>query len=206
MTIAIDKSAQYEKSKTAPETFYRISVEHYHQMIAAGIFDEDDAVELLEGQIVNKMPKSRAHSIVTNLIIQALQQLIAASHHIESQEPITLETSEPEPDVVVLRGQILDYQEHPQAQDVSLLVEVSDSSLQRDQTWKKQVYAEAEIPVYWIVNLPDRQIEVYSDPTGPSHNPNYRQLLSYGESDEIPVVIHGQEIGILTVESLLAAL
>jgi hypothetical protein len=202
MTV-VDRLVQIEKSPTLPETFYRMSVERYHQMIAAGIFNEDDAVELLEGRIVNKMPKSRAHSIVTNLIIQALQQLIATTHHIESQEPITLETSEPEPDVVVLRGQILDYREHPQAQDVSLLVEVSDSSLQRDQSWKKQVYAEAEVPIYWIVNLPDQQIEIYSDPTGPSNNPNYRQLQSYSIKEEIPVVIDGQEIGLLSVQSLL---
>jgi hypothetical protein len=149
------------------------------------------------------MPKSRSHSIVTNLIIQALQQLIANTHHIEAQEPITLGTSEPEPDVMVLQGQILDYPDHPQGEAISLLVEVSDSSLERDQTWKKRVYAEAEIPVYWIVNLPDQQIEVYSDPSGPTPNPNYRQLLSYSGEDQVPVVIDGLEIGSLPVNSLL---
>jgi Uma2 family endonuclease len=115
-----------------------------------------------------------------------------------------LPTSEPEPDVVVLLGQILDYQDHPQAQDVSLLVEVANSSLQRDQNWKKQIYAEAEIPVYWIVNLLDSQVEVYSEPSGPSLNPNYRQLHTYAEGETIAVMVDGQELGLLAVQSLLA--
>lgn len=203
MTVTIDRSAEFYEQISATETYYRLSVERYHQMISAGIFGEDDAVELIEGRIVNKMPKSRAHSIVTNLIFQALIKLISGTHHVESQEPITMETSEPEPDVVVLQGQILDYKEHPQPKDVSLLVEVSDSSLERDQTWKKQIYAAAGIPIYWIVNLPDRQIEVYSDPTGPSQHPNYRQLRSYTTGELVPIVIDGREIGILAVESLL---
>jgi Uma2 family endonuclease len=201
--ISVQTSTRPVTFETLPEAYYRVSVKSYQQMITAGIFGEEDAVELLEGRIVNKMPKDRQHVIVTNLIVHAFNQLLGQTHHVEAQEPITLSTSEPEPDILVLRGQILDYPKHPQGQDVALVVEVANTSLQRDQTWKKQIYAEAGIPVYWIVNLLDRQIEVYSHPTGASFHPNYRQLRTYTEGESVPVVLDGQEVGVLAIQSLL---
>lgn len=203
MVIAVQTSTPFIDLDMLPETFYRVSVKSYQKMITAGILSEEDAVELLEGRIVNKMPKDRQHVIVTNLIVQAFNRLLGQTHHVEAQEPITLPTSEPEPDIVVLRGQILDYPNHPQAQDVSLVIEVANTSLHRDQTWKKQIYAEAGIPVYWIVNLLDRQIEVYSHPTGSSFTPNYRQLRTYTEDEIVPVAIDDQEIGALPVQAVM---
>lgn len=184
-------------------TFFRVSVERYHRMITAGIFTEDDAVELLDGWIVNKMARNRRHIIVTTLVSHAFAELIDDQHHIETESVLTLATSEPEPDVMIVRGSLLDYDEHPTGHDVPLLVEVADSSLQRDQTHKKQIYAAAEIPVYWVVNLPERQIEVYSQPSGVTANPNYYQLQSYRSDDEIPVLVDGREIGRIPVKSLL---
>ncbi|MCA9997794.1 MAG: Uma2 family endonuclease [Anaerolineales bacterium] len=202
MTAVLETFKQSQQPTAQTDLFYRLTVARYHQMVATGIIAEDDAVELLEGRIVNKMPKNRQHVLVTSLVIEALQAIIPQTHHVESQEPITLSTSEPEPDVVVLRGQLLDYHDHPRADDVALLVEVANSSLQHDQTWKKQIYAAANIPVYWIVNLPDQQIEVYSDPTGISQNPNYRQLRSYGVADKVPVMIDGKPSGLVPVHTL----
>ena len=182
------------QNEVLAKALFRVSVEHYHQMIAANVFGEDDAIELLDGWIIQKMPKSRQHSIANGLVIQLLNQLITEqTHHTESQEPITLTTSEPEPDAVVVRGQLLDYPDPPQAKDVSLAVEVADSSLRRDQSWKKQLYAAAGIPVYWIVNLPERLIEVYSEPA--EQRADYRQLRTYAAVEEVPVVIDGVEIG-----------
>ncbi|MCI0527429.1 MAG: Uma2 family endonuclease, partial [Nitrospira sp.] len=76
-------------------------------------------------------------------------------------------------------------------------------TLQRDRTTKKRLCALAEIPIYWIVNLSENQLEVYTDPSGPAEQPDYRQRQDYGLSDLVPVVIEGHEIGRLTVRELL---
>lgn len=192
-----------EETTYIPETFFRMSVERYHRMIAAGIFTEDDDVELLEGWIVTKIAKNRSHTKATNLVRRGLEGLITAVYYIDAQEPITLTDSEPEPDIIVVRGTLFDYDQHPGAKDVALVVEVSDATLRRDQNWKKQLYARDGIPVYWVVNLPDEQIEVYTDPTGDAASPNYRQLRTYAPHEELPVMLDGQTIGYLPVKSLL---
>jgi Uma2 family endonuclease len=125
--------------------------------------------------------------------------------YVNAHEPVTTSDSEPEPDVTVIRGKIRDYSEHqPLAADVALVVEVSDATLQQDRTLKLRLYARAGIPVYWIINLPDRQLEVYSDPGEVEDNATYRQSMIYHPNDTVPVVINRQEIGQLKVNDLLA--
>ena len=85
------------------------------------------------------------------------------------------------------------------------MVEVADVSLRRDRSIKKQVYARAGIPVYWIVNLPERRIEVYADPTGPGENPDYRRHEDYAAGAEVPVLIEGRQVGRVPVAALLPA-
>ena len=86
-----------------------------------------------------------------------------------------------------------------------LVVEVADASLYRDRTTKKQVYARAGIPVYWIVNLPERRIEVYTDPSGPGEGPEYRQHEDYGAWSEVPLMIEGREAGRIAMAAFLPA-
>jgi Uma2 family endonuclease len=158
-------SAVSEQSTAVPaDVIWRFSVDQYHAMIRAGILTEDDPVELLEGWLVTKMPKNPRHSVATRLIRQALEGLLPPGWYVDTQEPLTTADSEPEPDVVVVCGdrrQYLDH--HPGPQDVALVVEVADSTLQRDRSLKKRLYAAAGIPAYWIVNLLDSQFEVYTD-------------------------------------------
>ena len=193
------------KSMAVPtDLIWRLSVSQYHDMIRTGILTEDDPVELLEGWLVTKMPKNPRHSLTTQLTREALARLLPASWYVDAQEPITLEDSEPEPDVVVVRGDRRQYLDrHPGPQDVTLVVEVADTTLQRDRTLKKRLYAAARIPVYWIVNLPENRFEVYTDPTGPADQSDYRQRQDYGPSDEVPLVIEGREVSRLAVQELL---
>ena len=108
------------------------------------------------------------------------------------------------PDASVIRGDRRDYLGgHPAPRDVALIGEVADSSLAYDRGIKKRIYARSAIPVYWIVNLEDRCIEVYTDPTGPADEPDYRQRQIYGENDWVPVLLDGKEIGKLEVKALL---
>ncbi len=193
------------KSAAVPtELIWRLSVDQYHEMVRAGILTDDDPVELLQGWLVTKMPKNPAHRVTTRLTQEALERVVSASWYVDTQEPITTEDSEPEPDVVVVRGDTRQYLDrHPGPQDVALVVEVADTTLQRDRTLKKRIYAFAAIPVYWIVNLSENQFEVYTDPSGPAESPDYRERQDYGPSDEVPVIIGGREVGRLAVQELL---
>ena len=188
----------------APSKLWQISVERYHEMIEAGTLTENDRLELLEGFLVEKMTVNPPHSFTTDQIRDELTAVIPSTFFVKSQQPITTFDSEPEPDVMIIAGKKrLFVNRHPGPEDVALLIEVSDATLQQDQTWKKRIYAQAGIPVYWIVNLPDRQIEVYTEPSGASANPTYRHLVTYQEDDKIPVVVDGVETAVIPVRDLL---
>ncbi len=180
-----------------------MSVEKYHEAIDAGIL-ASEPIELLEGWLVCKMSKNAPHTTASRYIRAALAKLLTSNVFMDDEDPITLEESEPEPDIFVVRGQAQDYAiHHPLAEDVLLVVEISDSTLQQDRTTKKRIYARAGLPIYWLVNLVDNQVEVYSDPSGPTQLPDYHQRRDYQIGDVLPVVIDGDEIGSLAVRDLL---
>jgi Uma2 family endonuclease len=182
---------------------WRLSVEQYHEMINAGILTEADLVELLEGWLVTKMVKKPQHSLATQLLNDMLTPLLPSGWFVNVQEPITTADSEPEPDISIVRGSRRDYTDHhPYPKDVALVVEVSDATLQRDRSIKLRVYANARIPVYWILNLPDQQLEVYTNPTGDGEAAHYNQQHIYQASDEVSVIIDNQEMGQVSVDSL----
>ncbi|MBD2126378.1 Uma2 family endonuclease [Microcoleus sp. FACHB-1] len=173
-------------------------------MIRLGILTEDDPVELLEGWIIQKMPKNPPHRASTKLTCNALEEIVPEGWYVDAQEPITLLDSEPEPDVVVVRGNTRDYLDrHPGSQDLALVVEIADSTLERDRTSKKRLYARAGILVYWIVNLPEQKLEVYTQPIDLAQEPTYQQRQDYSLPDEVSVAIEGREVGCLRVRDLL---
>jgi hypothetical protein len=105
---------------------------------------------------------------------------------------------------VVVRGSDDDYPDrHPGPDDVALLVEVSDTTLRHDQGFNKMIYAKARIAIYWIVNLIDRRLEVYTSSSGPGPMPDYRQHQDFAEADHVPLVIDGQEVARIAVRNLL---
>jgi Uma2 family endonuclease len=186
------------------DLIWRLSIEQYHAIIQAGILTDDDSVELLEGWLVFKMPKNPPHGATTRLVRTGLENILPAGWYVDSQEPITLSNSEPEPDIVVVRGETRQYLDrHPGAEDIALIIEVSDTTLQRDRTVKKRIYARAGISIYWIVNLVEEQVEMYSQPLVEVEQPDYSQRLDFGRSAVIPIIIEGIEIGAIAVDALL---
>jgi Uma2 family endonuclease len=182
----------------------RLSVEQYHKMMQAGILRSGDPVELLEGWLVVKMSKNPPHVFANSRLHDLLLQMVPTGWFVNSQDPITTLESEPEPDASVIRGDRRDFLAgHPTPQDVALIGEVADSSLAYDRGIKKRIYARAAIPIYWIINLEDRFIEVYTDPTGPAEVPDYRGHEVYRENDLVPIILDGKEIGTMEVKSLL---
>jgi len=194
-----------DMSATLPhDLIWRLRVDQYHAMIRAGILTPDDPVELLEGWLVYKMPKNPPHRVATRLTQTALERVVPANWYVDAQAPITLEDSEPEPDLVVVRGTPRLYLDrHPGPAELALVIEVADASLLRDRGAKKRIYARAGIAVYWLINLPDRRCEVYTDPSGVAGEPDYRQRQDYGPTDAVPLIIDGQQVGAVSVADLL---
>jgi Uma2 family endonuclease len=204
VTIQPDSAVTEPESAVPDVPIYRLTVAQYHAMAEAGILNEDDPVELLEGWLVQKMTKKPPHVVATGLVRHALEQLLPSGWYVAVHDPISMADSDPEPDVAVIRGEIRDYRDrHPGPQDVALVVEVADTSLHTDRGTKKRVYARAGIPTYWIANLVEGKFGVYTDPTGPAEAPDYRQHREYGPADTIPVVLGGAEVGSLAVRELL---
>jgi len=120
-------------------------------------------------------------------------------------EPVTTEDSEPEPDVRVVRGERRAFAErHPGPRDLGLLVEVSDATLERDRKLKKQLYGQSLVPVYWIVDLRHRRIEVSTEPSGPVAVPGYGSRREFVAGEEVPVVLDGVEVGRSAVSDILS--
>jgi Uma2 family endonuclease len=189
---------------TIPPKSREITVEQYHAMIEAGVLTDDDPVELLEGVLVFKMPKKPAHRLALRKLARALEKLVPAEWFVQVQEPITLSTSEPEPDAAVIRGNEDDFaSRHPGPAEVLMVVEVADTTLQRDRTTKLRAYAGAAIQTYWILNLIDRTLEVYEDPDSTASEPAYRRAAVLKESEMIHLDIDGTQLGSVTVASLL---
>ncbi len=183
------------------DLIWRLGVDQYHAMIAAGILTADDPVELLDGWLVYKMPKNPSHRVATRLIRMAIETLVPEGWYVDTQEPITLANSEPEPDVVVVRGDTRNYLDrHPGPKDIGLVIEVSDTTLQRDRGVKKQAYAKAGIPIYWIVNLVELQVEVYSQPS--EEQANYLQQRVYRMTENLTVIIDGTEVSTISVATV----
>ena len=153
-------------AETPPWPVHRFTVEQYHQLGALGILSPEDGVELLEGWIVEKMNHGPVHGFVVGLLTQRLFTILPTGWIGRCQLPITTLKSEPEPDLAVVRGVHSDYRmRHPSGEDVTLIIEVTDTSVQRDRS-KASVYASAGVKEYWIVNLVEYQLEQFTDSDG----------------------------------------
>lgn len=156
-----------------------MSVKQYLDAIEAGILGERDRVELLEGILVRKTPIGDGHVLAVNMCNLRLMSLVLPDCFVQIQGPAATGASMPEPDVLVVRGNPRSIVSgRPTALDTPLLIEVSDSSLLADRTVKKEIYARAKFPIYWIVNLPERCVEVYTKPRGVK-DADYRECVIY---------------------------
>jgi Uncharacterized protein conserved in cyanobacteria len=184
--------------------FHRWSIDEYHRFIELGILTEHDRVELLEGHVVNKMAHNPPHDVAVQRLNNRLVRLNLSGWETRIQSAITLAQSEPEPDAVVARGNESTYtNRHPHAQDIGLVVEVADSSLQIDREDKCRIYAEAGLPVYWIVNVNDRQVEVYTDPQSAATVRAYATRTDYRSGNSVPLVLDGQVVARFPVDDLI---
>lgn len=148
----------------------------YDRAIEAGIFHEDEPIELIDGQLVVREPQNTPHAKAVELAIDALRAAFGSGWRIRPGLPLALDdVSEPEPDVAVVRGSPRDpgdtHPSHP-----ALVVEIADSSLRFDRGTKAAMYARAGVVDYWIVNLVDHAVEIHREPVGERDHWRYRSV------------------------------
>lgn len=163
----------------------RISCDFYHTMIASGGLTPDDRVELIDGYLVTKISIGPNHGAVVNRLNRLLNRKLGDGAIVTVQNPITIhDYSEPEPDIVVVKFREDFYaKQHPQPEDVLLIIEVADSSLAYDRNAKVPLYAAAGIPEVWLVDLPQSEIHAFRRPEGAV----YTEQQSYKAGDALAV-------------------
>jgi Uma2 family endonuclease len=162
-------------------------------------FFQGRRVELIEGQVIDMAAMKSSHAIAIDLVDAALRQVYGEGYYIRQQKPFVVsDMSEPEPDIAVVPGTIRDYAEaHPT--EATLVVEVADTSLRYDRQIKGSLYAKAGIAEYWILNLGDRQLEIYRSPEvkeTAEHGFSYRLQQMYSADQTISVTAGGSEIAV----------
>jgi Uma2 family endonuclease len=176
---------------------YRWTVKAYHKMAESGILAEDAAVELLYGQIIKMSPIGNLHAACLGMLEEFFRDALGKRVTIRSQNPVMLdEYSEPEPDIAIVKRKDNFYADgHPKPDEVILLVEVADATLEKDRSIKKQAYAENGIPEYWIVNLPDQQLERYIDPVSEDYKQKY--VYTFEQTFEHDL------LGVITIKDII---
>ncbi|WP_439631593.1 Uma2 family endonuclease [Gemmata sp.] len=188
----------------ARAAFRKFTLAEYHKMIAQGVLQDGEPYELLEGNLVLKMSRGSPHDSALQALFKRLLRLVPPGWDARGQSAITLPTgSEPEPDVALVRGDENTFRKrHPGPGEIGVVVEVSDSSLLVDRDDKGSIYAENGIPVYWVVNVPDRVIEVYTQPVGSGTAAAYAQRTDYAAGALVPFVLDGATVGSVAVSDV----
>ena len=183
---------------------YRVSVRQFEKMIEAGIFPEGVHVELLGG-ILAARTTNPPHIIIVTRLATLLRPLLPADRILFEEKPVQFSPRwRPEPDFAVIRGPDTNYLGRlPRPDEIDLIVEVADTTYAKDAGIKLRRYASARIPVYGIINVGKRQVEIYTDPQGRGRSALYRGSVIRKEGEHVPVVIDGQERGLLAVGDLL---
>lgn len=164
-----------------------------YRALDLGFFAPDVKMELIEGELIQKMPQNNPH---VTAIIKG-QRLLSAAFglecHLRSQAPMWIdEENEPEPDLMVVNGDVDDYTDHPRAADVRLVVEVSDTTLRQDRTTKVRLYARAGVVEYWVLVLRTRTLEVRREPMELPEGFGYASLTIHRETDTVTPLLAPQ--------------
>lgn len=183
------------------QSLYRLTVRQLEAMILDGTIGEDERVELIDGLLVTRSRRTRADIVAGNKGLRILWRMIPPGWHVAKGVPIRAsDWSRPEPDLAVIRGVVEDYEERePTAEDVALVAEIAGPDLLADRVDMARLYAAAGIPVYWIVNLAEGQVEIFSEPRRDGYQSH--QVLARGQ--DVPVVVGGVEAAWIAVSDLM---
>jgi hypothetical protein len=198
----IEARCRMTKTEADTLTFHRFTVAQFQQLEATGMFRAEDRVELIEGLIVRRERLSPMNATCIGRLRDALAERFPAGWFVRIQMDVAFHDSQPVPDGSVACGDWDDYADHhPGAEDVGLVVEVAEATVEVDRTSKLRLYARERIPTYWIVNIPERQLEVYTRPRE-GEKPTYgrREVFVTGS---VSYLLDGAAIGPIPVADLL---
>jgi Uma2 family endonuclease len=171
---------------------YKWSVEEYHLMIESGLLT-GKSVELLNGKIAEMSPEREEHSYTNDDVAELLREKLKGLAKIRESHPITLDNSEPEPDIAIVRLPKTIYaQHHPYPQDIYWLIEISHKTLSKDLTEKKTIYARNGIVEYWVIDLINKRLIVHTAPEGN----NYTKITEYTQGTISPLAFPQLEIAL----------
>lgn len=201
MSAVLETTERLNSFIMPPFPVRRFTVAEYRAMVESGVLEQDDRIELLEGWIVPKVTHDPPHDWTVTQILGAMSSHLPDEWLIRVQCAINTQDSEPEPDLAIVHGPNDRYlQRHPRGADIGLLIEVSATSLAKDRR-KAAIYAAEGIPAYWIINLTDRQIEVFTQPDETKRNYRGQQILA--AETLIDFELDGESIGSFPVDELL---
>lgn len=175
-------------------TTYKWSIDRWHELVDSGVL-EGQKVELLEGDIVEMSPEGVEHSFTNESIVIYLRNRLSGLAHVKESHPITLDNSEPEPDIAIVKLPLTIYRtRHPYVEDIYWLIEVSQRTLKKDLQQKVTTgdtsprrrfggraltYARNGIPEYWVIDLKNKKLIVHTQP----HQDKYLQVVEYQHGD-----------------------
>ena len=156
-------------------TTYKWSIEEWHELVNSGLL-EGKPVELLEGEIIEVSPEGIEHSYTNISVVKYLRNILAGLADVRESHPITLDNSEPEPDIAIVRLPETIYRtHHPYSQDIYWLIEISNQTLIKDLNQKITTYARNSIPEYWVIDLVNKKLITHTQIQGN----NYSQITEY---------------------------
>ena len=167
------------------------TVDSFYRAIEAGMFECPQRLELIQGEVIEKLsPQQPPHAQSVGHSGECAREAFGQDCHVRTQSPLDIQKrTEPEPDIMVVKGKWRDFDDHkPTASDVLLIIEVSDTTLGYDRNRKAAVYAEAGIGDYWILALNGRWMEVRRDPDPMPDSPHgwgYKSVVRYTEGESV---------------------
>lgn len=168
------------------------SLADYHKLIEAGILG-DRHIQLIDGELIEMSPEGVIHAAYGGSIADYLRQILLGQAWIREAHPIVLVNSEPEPDIAIVRLPKSKYFEnHPTPQDIFWLIEISDTTLAYDLSKKKEIYAQANIQEYWVLNLKNQELIVFRE----LNNNNYLTQLKLSAGLVSPIAFHDLKISV----------
>ncbi|WP_439630748.1 Uma2 family endonuclease [Gemmata sp.] len=201
---AVPTAAPPKRYYLAQAAFRKFTLAEYHKLIELGVFMDGEPYELLEGNLVHKMSRGTPHDTTLDLLEEVLARCLPQPWYPRTQKALTLADSEPEPDIAIVPGPRRRYSNgHPTPAEARLLIEVSASSLLVDRHDKGSIYAGAGVPVYWVVNVADKVIEVYTQPGGTGEAAAYAACDVFPVGASVPVVLDGATVGTVAVADVM---
>jgi hypothetical protein len=183
------KVIQVQPNANPNDYLYRFNVENLQQMMELGIFGDTLQVELIEGILYKKMPQGNLHRLILQILLDWCKTHVPQEFAMSCQMPIDCNAvNQLEPDLAILSRSTLNQLRPPHPEQVFCVIEIASTSLILDRTTKLPIYAAAKIPTYWIVNLIDHTVEVYSNPIR-GKNPRYRKIETFERGDVITLTL-----------------